>query len=68
MNKVISKEYVEKNYIHKDKIIEIIDFAVNATGNRDSYLTGMCNGMIYIKSIITGKDPEYMEVTKDEHK
>lgn len=24
MNKVISREYVEKNYIHKDKIKEIL--------------------------------------------
>ena len=26
MNKVISREYVEKNYIHKDKIIDLLNF------------------------------------------
>lgn len=26
MNKVIAREYVEKNYIHKDKIIELINY------------------------------------------
>lgn len=33
MNKVIAREYVEKNYIHKDKIkskIEEIDIAISA--------------------------------------
>lgn len=25
MNKVVSREYVEKNYIHKDKIIKLKD-------------------------------------------
>ena len=29
MNKVISREYVEKNYIHKDVIEEILDTIIN---------------------------------------
>ena len=26
MNKVISREYVEKNYIHRNKIIDLLDY------------------------------------------
>ena len=71
MNKVISTEYVEKNYIRKKDLIDLIDFAVNRTGNSNDYLTGMCNGMIYIKAVITDTAPEYLRVsegTKDGNK
>lgn len=38
-----------------DRIAE----AVQATGQGDKYSRGMCNGMLFVKSLIDGKEPEY---------
>jgi hypothetical protein len=35
MNKVISREYVEKNYIHKDKIKEALNIPLDEETNTD---------------------------------
>ena len=43
-----------------NNILSAIDFAVEATGRRDDYTLGMCNGMIYVKSLIDGKNPEFL--------
>lgn len=52
-------EHLQKDSINKEKLIEIIDFGINATDSNDNYSIGMCNGMIYIKSIITDGNPNY---------
>ena len=51
---------------HKKKIIEIIENSIEATGNSDVYTTGMSNGLIYIKSVITGIEPDYLECPKQD--
>lgn len=52
-------EHLQKDSINKEKLIEIIDFGINATDSNDNYSIGLCNGMIYIKSIITDGNPNY---------
>lgn len=42
-----------------DKLIDAIDFAIEATGSQDDYCTGMRNGMRYVKYLINGKEPQY---------
>lgn len=42
-----------------DNILAAIDNAVSATGQSDEYFRGMCNGMLFVKSLIDGKEPEY---------
>lgn len=38
-----------------DRIAE----AIQATGQDNEYSRGMCNGMLFVKSLIDGKEPEY---------
>lgn len=47
------------NSINKDKLIEAIDFAINATDSTDDYSIGLCNGMIYVKALLTDGNPDY---------
>ena len=47
------------NSVSKDKLLKTIDFSVQATDTNDNYSVGMCNGMLYIKSVILDKDIEY---------
>ena len=58
-------ERLQKDSINKEKLIEIIDFGINATDSNDNYSIGMCNGMIYIKSVILDRDIEYKECPKN---
>ena len=51
---------------HKKKIIEIIENSIEATENSDVYTTGMSNGLIYIKSVITDTEPDYLECPKQD--
>lgn len=44
---------------HLDKIIDVIDFAIEATNSQDDYGMGMRNGMRYVKSVLDGIDPQY---------
>lgn len=46
MNKVISREYVEKNYIHKDKIKEIFKRINNCKINTEGRINAI-NYMIF---------------------
>ena len=57
-------EYVE-NSISKDKLLKTIDFSVQATDTNDNYSVGMCNGMLYIKSVILDKDIEYKKCSNN---
>lgn len=47
------------NSINKDKLVEVIDFAIKATDSTDDYSIGLCNGMIYVKALITDGNPDY---------
>lgn len=49
----------DRGFIHKDKIKEVIDFAIKATNTKDDYSIGMCNGMIYIKATLLNEKPNY---------
>lgn len=40
-----------------DRIAE----AIQATGQSGEYSRGMCNGMLFVKSLIDGKEPEYFQ-------
>lgn len=42
-----------------DKLIQIIEEGIKATGTADEYSVGMCNGMKWCKSLLDGKAPEY---------
>lgn len=42
-----------------DKLIQIIEEGIKATGIADEYSVGMCNGMKWCKSLLDGKAPEY---------
>lgn len=41
------------------KMIDAINFAIEATDSQDDYGMGMRNGMRYVKSLIDGKEPQY---------
>lgn len=45
----------------KKDVVELINIGVNGTKKRDAYSIGMCNGMLWVKSVITGKEPVYFE-------
>lgn len=42
-----------------EKMIDAIDFTIEATDSQDDYSMGMRNGMRYVKSLIDGKEPQY---------
>lgn len=42
-----------------DKLIQIIEEGIKATGTADDYSVGMCNGMKWCKSLLDGKEPKY---------
>jgi len=46
------------------ELLNDIDFAVDATGAGDEYCIGMCNGMLYVKSLIDGEEPNYFHSAK----
>ena len=54
-----------ENSISKNLIKELADFAINATNLKDDYSIGMCNGMIYLKSVILNEIPIYKECKHD---
>lgn len=66
LNGVAKENNVEENNINKKVIIELINFAIGVIGHRDAYTTGMCNGMKYIKSVITDTEPNYYECPKQD--
>lgn len=64
-------EHLQKEKVSKEKLVEAIDFAINATDSDDNYSIGLCNGMIYVKSLITDGNPDYKKcknnsISKDE--
>ena len=54
------------NSISKDELIEDINFAINATDSTDDYSIGLCNGMIYVKALLTDENPDYKKCQNNE--
>lgn len=71
-NEEVKDEYIKhleektRNSISKDKLIEAIDFAINATDSTDDYSIGLCNGMIYVKALLTDENPDYKKCQNNE--
>lgn len=42
-----------------NRLIQIIEKGIKATGTADEYSVGMCNGMKWCKSLLDGKEPKY---------
>lgn len=59
---------LEEKTIKKEDLIKVVDFGVEATNASDDYSIGMCNGMIYIKSVVTQTEPKYKECKHIEQK
>ena len=75
-NEKINKEVLEaleqepitkNNTVDFNKINELADFAIKATGQRDSYSQGMCNGIEYLRAVLTDTKPKYFD-SNDEYK
>lgn len=65
-SKQMDLDYVDENFVSKDKLIEAIDFAINATDSTDDYSIGLCNGMIYVKALLTDGNPDYKKCQNNE--
>ncbi len=57
----------KNNTVDFNKINELADFAIKATGQRDSYSQGMCNGIEYLRATLTDTKPKYI-YSNDEQK
>ncbi len=77
VGKVVDKKIQERDAIQqlvlaklsenikiKDKIVEITKISEESTPNPIEYHRGMTNGLKVAKSIVTGKEPEFLEPTK----
>ena len=64
-NMDLTTVYINGVEDEKSKILELIDFGVKATNTNDEYSVGMCNGMLYIKSVILDRDIKYKECPKN---
>ena len=53
---------------YKSKLIEDIEFAIEASNTNDNYMTGLRNGMRYCLALIDGKEPEFEECNQDSTK
>lgn len=49
-----------------NKINEVADFAIKATGQHDSYSQGMCNGIEYLRATLTNTEPNFFD-NNDSH-
>lgn len=50
------------------KILETIDFAIDASNGDTNYFVGFRNGLRYSKSLIDGKEPQFESCTEQEPK
>lgn len=46
-------------------LFDRIEEAIQATGQSNEYYRGMCNGMLFVKSLIDGKVPDYFRDTQN---
>lgn len=56
------RDFVIKVVEMEDKIIEQIDFDINATTGDDDYSVGLRNGLRLAKSLINGEQPIFEHV------
>jgi len=50
------------------EILKEIDSAINSSTGKDDYIVGFRNGLKYVKSVITSKEPIYDECLEKWHK
>ena len=50
---------------YKDKLLETLDFAINASTGKDNYMVGFRNALRYAKSLVDGKEPEFEHCEED---
>lgn len=50
----------------KEKVINTLDFAIDASNGNEDYIIGFRNGLRYAKSLIDGNNPQYEHCTKQE--
>ncbi len=50
----------------KEKVINTLDFAIDASDGDNDYFIGFRNGLRYAKSLIDGNDPQYEHCSKQE--
>lgn len=63
ISKALEQEPTTKNNtVDFNKINELADFAIEATGQRDSYSQGMCNGIEYLRATLTDTEPKYFDL------
>lgn len=47
-------------------VLKNIEIGIKSTGHSDQYSTGFCNGLIWLRSCITGEEPEFLEMEQGE--
>lgn len=52
----------------KEKVLNTLDFALDASNGNDDYAIGFRNGLRYAKSLIDGNDPQFELCPKQEPK
>jgi hypothetical protein len=74
IGKVIDKKLMEREAVDKlvllkltDKVSEITKIQQESTPQSDQYFRGMTNGMKVVESVVTGKEPEFVEPMKKGH-
>lgn len=45
-----------------DVVLKSIEMGIEATGHTDSYTTGFCNALIWLKSCITSEEPQFFGI------
>ncbi len=50
----------------ESKILDTIDFAINASNGESNYFVGFRNGLRYFKSLIDGKEPQFESCKEQE--
>lgn len=50
------------------KILDTIDFAIDASNGETSYFVGFRNGLRYAKSLVDGEEPQYESCAEQEPK
>lgn len=49
----------------KEKVLNTLDFAIDASDGNDNYDIGFRNGLRYAKSLIDGNDPQFEHCQKE---
>lgn len=52
-------EMAVKTLEQKPKILDVLDFAIDASNGETNYFVGFRNGLRYAKSLIDGEEPQF---------